>query len=488
METSSLSTTSFDNQFFGPVLGHAKRSLALTAILAGMVNHAGGRISDVFKSNALRERAYRFVESKLFDYGQLLLAMALKTTHELPSDRFTFIPVDGSSLHLTDTRRQKGFGAIGTNIKGAQGIKVINAMAVNEAGCVLGMCWQEYWAREPVQIPAGMTKARFIQRRTLDKKETRYWHRAIQMVLELAEQARSKLWFVVDREGDSRTILELLANSGARFTVRGGINRRLISEDKEQAYLYHALAKRKAKGSYTIAVPATDTHAMRVAQMRFKSASVVLRLRDQLTEKIKPQAINVVLAYEHETPLKGIKPLHWLLFTNAPVATNRDILEVIRSYKMRWKIEEFHKTWKSGHCCVEEMQLRSFGAACKMAIMQTAIAVRIEQLKTAVKENPDALANDILTLDERRAIVVKIKLWNNLPLASGGRRQKIWELPNPEKMTVMEAILWTGRFGGWVEKKGTIAGSIILGRGLHEIMQFTSHMIGLEMLKLTDQW
>jgi len=38
------------------------------------------------------------------------------------------------------------------------------------------------------------------------------------------------------------------------------------------------------------------------------------------------------------------------LWTNYPVATFEDATLVIENYAKRWRIEDFHKTWKSGAC------------------------------------------------------------------------------------------------------------------------------------------
>ena len=48
-----------------------------------------------------------------------------------------------------------------------------------------------------------------------------------------------------------------------------------------------------------------------------------------------------------------------MLLTNAPTGTLGEAQAVLRGYAMRWRIEEFHKTWKSGRCHVELTQLRS---------------------------------------------------------------------------------------------------------------------------------
>lgn len=48
----------------------------------------------------------------------------------------------------------------------------------------------------------------------------------------------------------------------------------------------------------------------------------------------------------------------------------------MRGYTARWLVEEFHKTWKSGLCMVEDTQLRSAEAIDKWATLLATVAGR----------------------------------------------------------------------------------------------------------------
>src|SRR6185369_10739664 len=56
-------------------------------------------------------------------------------------------------------------------------------------------------------------------------------------------------------------------------------------------------------------------------------------------------------------------------------------MEVDDSQEWAWRIEDFHKTWKSGACNVEACQLRSAEAAMKWATIMASVAARTERLK-----------------------------------------------------------------------------------------------------------
>jgi hypothetical protein len=82
--------------------------------------------------------------------------------------------------------------------------------------------------------------------------------------------------------------------------------------------------------------------------------------------------------------------LEWLLYTNAPVFSNEHAARIVDSYRTRWRIEEFHRTWKRGECNVEDAQLRSVDAVIKWATILAAVATRIERLKYLSRREPEA--------------------------------------------------------------------------------------------------
>ena len=57
--------------------------------------------------------------------------------------------------------------------------------------------------------------------------------------------------------------------------------------------------------------------------------------------------LTVIHAKERDAP-KGRKPIGWKLVTGLPVRSNREAIEKLNCYAMRWKIEVFHKILKSG--------------------------------------------------------------------------------------------------------------------------------------------
>ena len=70
--------------------------------------------------------------------------------------------------------------------------------------------------------------------------------------------------------------------------------------------------------------------------------------------------------------------------------TFEQILYVLRCYGLRWKVEDFHKVWKTGGTNVEGLRLQSEGAILRAATVLAFVAVRLSQLRD--ESDPEVLS------------------------------------------------------------------------------------------------
>lgn len=477
----------FAQEIFGRVnVGDARRTRAVVDVVAGLARRPAGRICAAFREGAERERAYRVVENGAVTPLALLAAMACACARRIAGLAFAYVVIDGSSLTLADHFAKKGFGHVGTNSRDRRGLKVINALALDDKGTPIGVAWQEYWCRKARK--RKRPKRQDNRSRDTSEKETQRWIDTIRAVVQHL-RGKALLWFLIDREGDSRPLLEELVGTGQRFTVRTSWNRKLaVGVAGKQRFLYDVMKKAVLLGNYEVRIGKTADRSPRSARMEVRAKAVRLFLRDRLHNTTTLLDVNVVWATEVGTTPRGEKPLDWMLYTNAPIDTPEDAAAVLQSYKMRWRIEDFHKSWKSGHCNVEDMQLHSARAAQTLAIMQAAVAARIERIKHLARNEPDALASVEFTRAERLAICALAHDRANRPLVPGGRRQHKLIVPDPDTMTMAEAIWWVARFGGYTGRSsGARAGAATIGRGLDDVTAAAATLAVLGKRRRSDQ-
>lgn len=442
---------------------HALRTRRLVSMATDAAVRPAGRVSAVFRSGASCQGAYDFLESEAFDEAPICQAICEATLESCAHEPYVFVPVDGSAITVVDRKHAKDLGSIGTLAQRSRGLKVINAMGVSASGVPIGLCGQVWWTRT-----RRNTKRNDV--RTVGEKETRFWHQVIGDVLDLFEGSSCRCWFQLDREADSWSTLLQLSESNHWFTVRNSRDRVVLKRDNTKGKLRSVLRRRKRLGEYEVEVSAAPRRSARRARMVVRTHKVTLLLRNKKNGKLMPTSFNVVWAREVNNVPPNEKPLDWMLFTNYPVDTLEQARQVIYGYSQRWRIEDFHRTWKSGHCDIESSQLRSQHALKKWATVMAAVAMRVERIKLLARTQPDLPASVELSPTEIRALLLMKRKYAK-------RTEQITDDMMP---TIAQATEWIARLGGYTGKSsGGPPGSITIGRGLEYVRTITD---GLEAL------
>ncbi len=66
--------------------------------------------------------------------------------------------------------------------------------------------------------------------------------------------------------------------------------------------------------------------------------------------------------------------ISWVLLTTHAIDKRSQVEAVVAGYALRWRIEDFHRAWKRGHCNVESSQLHSRSALVKWATILATVA------------------------------------------------------------------------------------------------------------------
>ena len=163
----------------------------LVRVAAGAARRPAGRVAEVFGNDAERQGAYGLLESEAVLSSEVGASMFRACAQRCAKEPFVFCAVDGSSLTLTDRGGGKEFGSVGARSKGAQGLKVISALAISPQGVQLGLTAQVWWARSKRRARKHHTK------RAAAEKETGHWIEAMAGTREVmrAEAAGTRVWF-----------------------------------------------------------------------------------------------------------------------------------------------------------------------------------------------------------------------------------------------------------------------------------------------------
>jgi hypothetical protein len=436
-------------EFSGARLGDARRTKRLIATAAQVVQAPAGRVSEAVVGVAEREGAYRLVEHEEVRAEELSRSASMASAQRGRGYEFVFVPVDQTSLNLPDPSGARGLGSIGERRSKARGLQVMNAIAVGPDGTPLGLFAQKYWVRPPnafVKVPR--------RKRKLAAKETRYWLEAMESGISAwaAANVETKLWFQLDRGGDFREMLQWARDNDHWVTLRACHDRRAL--DADQKYLWDVLEATRAEGTYRLVVPARAKRPGRTATIEVRTTRVKLLLRDRWLKKDEQVEVTAVLAREVSPVARGAEPIEWLLLTNKLVSDFGQAREVIDGYSRRWRVEEFHKTWKS-ECNVEDTQLRDPQAITVWATLLAAVAMRIQRLMQLSRTAPDLPADQELSVHEIEAVI----------------RLKQPKAFKPGDMPPISlAVQWIAELGGYTGKSsGGPPGAKTISRGLDRI-------------------
>jgi hypothetical protein len=279
---------------------------------------------------------------------------------------------------------------------------------------------------------------------------------------------------VMDREGDSVTVLNQLSEAGARFVIRCNHNRRLAKEDDSgERLLFDALDRGEMmlKREVPLSRRAPDvfgrnmrrTHpprSARLAKLRVKAMRVTVKSPPY--GHVDPDyprtvALNGILV-EEVTRKVGIEPVCWRLVTNLPVDTPEQVAFAVDAYCARWVIEEFFKAIKTG-CQYERRQLETCRALLNALAVFSVIAWRLLLLRHTARNAPDAPATAVLTTQQVRVL-------SRLSTMKGPNVPKV-ELPaNPSAEDALRAI---AQLGGHLRSNGP-PGWQVLGRGYDSML------------------
>lgn len=430
-------------------LGDLRRRERLYAMAGRAAQRPSGKLTGTFDTSAEREAAYRWVHNSEVQTGNVASAAHDGCARRCRGEPIVFVPVDASNITVVDRRKKKGFGQVATDeLSFVRGLHVMTAIAVTGRGVPIGVCGQSWWSRDDKrkQAPSG--------HRPFSERESVHWLKAIDQVIEALGREGGKClpWFQMDRGADFREMLLWAHGAKQLMTVRARVNRRLLEPD--WGLLWETLKSQEELGYFDFKIPRGRKRTMRSVRVEVRSCRVVLNVRHRMRREFSPVAFDVVYAREEGQPPEGEERVEWMLITNYPIRDPEDAYLVIYGYSLRWRIEAFHRTWKTT-CRVEDTQMRDPEAVKLWATVLASVAMRIERLTHLAREQPDVPATEEFTTYEIQAAILL-------------RRPEGYSLADVP--TVGEMVRWLADQGGYVGHKSSgPPGAQTLGRGLREI-------------------
>lgn len=448
-----------EEEFGAAALGDRRRTVRLVELATEVAQAPAGTVTGACRSSASREGAFRWLENQAVQPGRVAASVKEATLRRCQAEKRVHVAVDATTLTLTDTACSKGFGAVGSWKMGGRGIQVMTALAVHSDGTAAGVVAQEFWVRERrSKRPEKATSTHAPDR------ETHHWidvlHEADDAFRQTAPNTQA--FYQLDRGADCWPVLATAIERGLLLTVRAAHDRNV---DTSAQKLWDEMARAPVRDAFKIAVP-KRTKVRKRKRVRGKRVEWTINRDARLAEvTVRATAVPLLLSNGQRIMINAVlvrerhrrddDRIEWLLLSTHPIRTRVDVRQVIHGYALRWKIEEFHRTWKRGLCRVEDTQLRSRQAVFKWATILASVATRAMRLTYQARETPDVAATDELTRFEIDAVIAL-------------RRPKDAKLGDTP--TLGQAVRWIADLGGYVGPWNGPPGPKVIGRGLDDVL------------------
>ena len=298
---------------------------------------------------AQTKASYRFWDNKKVAADEIIAAHQASTLDRAKDEEIILAIQDTTDLDFTDHPNTAGLGHL--DAKYLRGLKVHSTLAASTAGVPLGILAQEIWARDPTTI--GKKHQR--KQQETKEKESQRWLNAERKTVKNIQPGQTIIT-VADREADIFDLFSQVAGGDGEFLIRACHNRCV---DSELSYLIPTIEAATIAGYTTVNIERNPVNAARAARLsiQFMTTEIYSPAGRKLSQSAPPVTVNVILATEVDSP-EGVEPIRWLLLTTLAVDSVATAMTYIRYYTLRWLIERYHYTLKSG-CQLEELQLET---------------------------------------------------------------------------------------------------------------------------------
>lgn len=459
-------------------LGDKRRRARLVRVAGDVARHAGSSLLKACAGDeAAVEGMYRLLRNEAVE-AVAIAEGGFRATVRRAARCAELLAVEDTTSLLYRHSVAEELGATTSNPEAVgQGFLVHSVVLLEgESGATVGLVEQRRWVRDPSRY--GQSNAR--KRRSYEEKESYKWQRAGEaMRSRLGEELSARTLSVCDREADVLDYLQWQQSVGGRYVVRAAQDRCL---EESTTRLWESLEQTAPLGVHEVEVPQRGGRAARRAKLTLRAQLVTLSCPQgkKGKENVRCQAL---LARE-ERPPAGVDALEWLLLTSEPVSTQEEAVATLWRYSRRWRIEEFHKAWKSG-TQVEELRPRSAENLERGVVILAFVAIRLLQLRELVYPptgRGGASPESMLAEHSCEELLTRTE-WTVLYLAIHKKA------PPARAPSARWAYRSIARLGGWVDTQRTgRPGWQAVWSGLFRLAErVETHLLAMEFYKKCDQ-
>jgi hypothetical protein len=465
MESPILDVKEWAQQQFGDCqFGDLRLTKRLVTCAAQAAAHPDAHTPEQMRGWRNFKAMYRFVDNDRVTHPKILAPHGRHTRQRSPGTYLVLC--DTTEVSYLASREIEGLGPTGNG--GGQGFLLHSALLTDAgSGELVGLAEQELFYRKPRK-----DKQESSAQRKKRPRESEVWGRVIDrvgpppqgaMFIDVCDRGADDFEFFAHcQQQEHEWVIRTARLERAVFTVNAK-----APEDPQagkRLSVRDLLESLPVVGQYELELRGTKKTDSRTATVEVRHGSLWMPRPQHTsgwTRRHAPQfmRMDVIDVREVGAP-RGVEPLHWVLYVSWRVKDFEDAWRAIEYYEKRWLIEEYHKALKTG-CNVEGRQYTTAARLERITAVLSVLAVRLLQLKTIARAQPDRAAAEVVPRAWLRTLYEYCR-------QTAPRWARKWPL---EKLTVHEFFRNLAMLGGFLGRKSDgEPGWIVIWRGLEKLL------------------
>lgn len=391
-----------------------------------LAEHPTESVPQASESATQSQSIYRFWANERVKPEQILASHRPSVVERMGEHAVVLVIQDPTDLDFSRLKRTSGLGCI--NQSQQQGIKLHSGFAVSGSGEPLGLLHPHTWSRGERTGKRGERR-----KKATSEKESGRWLDGV-VAAEVDGHKAVRLVHVGDREADIFDLFAMPRQENSDLLIRVAHNRKV---PHELGYLIPTIEQAPVLGEKTIEVRRDPQRPARQATLTVRGMQVTVEVpgSHKQPSQCQPVRLNVLLVEEPTPPTEG-DPIRWLLVTTLPIDTVEQAWQCVEWYSLRWLIERFHYTLKSG-CQIEALQLETVERLLNALAIYSIVAWRLMWLTYHARLSPAEACTTVLQPAEWKLLRRKFEPKNR----------------SQTSPTLRQAVRWIAQLGGFLARK-----------------------------------
>jgi hypothetical protein len=403
MEGIKMEGLRFEDELKGVNFGDKRLNAVCFDLLEAFANRPNVSIPGAMLSRTELTRAYRFFDNEKVTPAEILRPHCEKTAERCRDFDVVLCPQDTTELDFTRPKQQvAGAGPLADGVR--RGVLLHLVKAFTADGTPLGVISAETLTRkDPAPDAPKLSKNEKRKKRLatpVEEKESIRWIEGFRETQKLASADPETTYVsLCDSEADMIDLLAEPRTANLHYIVRACQDRAALGEnsrslgiirdtlEKQSVLFTNEIGVRGREPKVTCETRSRRTaRVSRHATVEIRAGAVTLRAPARCREN-KRLSVNVVMVREVDPP-EGETPVEWILLTTLPISTVEEVRLIIQYYTVRWRIEVYFRTLKTG-CRVEDRRFETLERMLACTAIYLIVAWRTMLLCRLGRERPD---------------------------------------------------------------------------------------------------